>query len=321
MLKKSAANTIPATYGGSGWQPRPTSLRKEVAAGKIWHSCGYNSEWGVLKEVLLSWPGEELLYDEQPNHHLMLAQPDLATIRRQASELAAFYKSQGILVHFARPSSPPPPNFLFLRDLFWATEEGVVLGRPAAAQRAGEERFAAEALAQVGVPIVLYPRGQATFEGADALWLNSRTLLVGTGVRTNNAAVTQLTGLVNGLGAEIISVPLPTGVQHLLGVVNFVAADLAVLNGGKASANLQKILVGAGVETIVLPPDRELTVKLGMNFVTLGPRRIVMPGGCPGIKKRLQQAGIECAEIEVGEYLKAAGGLACLTGILKRQNK
>ncbi len=311
--------TLAATHGGSGWLPRNGDLRTELAAGQLWHRCGYNSEWGVLREVLLSWPGEELNYSEPPNRQLMHARPDLEELRRQARNLAQFYEGQGVTVHFARPSLLPPPNFLFMRDLFWATPEGVVLARPAAAQRAGEERFAQEALAQLGAPVILHPRGIATFEGADALWLNPQTVLLGIGVRSNRAAMAQLTPLVNELGAELIAVPLPSGVQHLLGVVNFVAAELAVVHGGQADGQLLSLLAAKGIETIVLAPDEEVTAKLGMNFVTLAPRRIVMPAGCPGIKNRLGAAGIACAEIEVGEYLKAAGGLACLTGILRRE--
>jgi len=55
-----------------------------------------------------------------------------------------------------------------------------------------------------------------------------------------------------------------------------------------------------------------------MNFVAVGPSEILMPAGCPGIRVRFQAEGVDAHEVEVGEYLKAAGGLACLTGILAR---
>jgi N-dimethylarginine dimethylaminohydrolase len=257
-------------------------------------------------------------FSGDPNAQLMLARPDLDRLRRQTDGLIDLYEGQGVTVHLARPSALPPPNFLFMRDLFWATLEGVVLARPAARQRAGEERFAAEALAQIGVPIIYHPHGRATFEGADALWLDSKTVLLGVGVRTNEEGARQLTGLLAGLGIEVVEIALPQGVQHLLGVVNFVDRDLAVVNGGKASPELLGLLASHGVRTILLPPDDELCLGLGMNFVTLAPRRLVMPAHCPGIQKRLEQEGIEVLCAEVGEYLKAVGGLACLTGILRR---
>lgn len=308
----------PATYGGEGWQARQQTLGQEIAEGRIWHRSGSHSEWGALREVVLSWPGEELHFSGSPNEYLMLAQPDLAVLRRQTAALVEFYEGQGVTVHLARPSLPPPPNFLFMRDLFWATPEGVVLARPAARQRAGEERYAAETLAKLGVPMIFHPHGAATFEGADALWLDEETVLLGVGVRTNEAGARQLAGLLGTMGISVQEVALPPGVQHLLGLVNFLDRRLAVLHGGKASPALQELLARRGVTTIVLPPDRELAEGLGMNFVTLAPRKIVMPAGCPGIREKLAGEGVETLEMEVGEYLKAAGGLACLTGILRR---
>ena len=317
---KRETTAPPATYGGTGWQHRIETLDQEIAAAKLWRHSGSQSEWGVLQEVVLSLPGEELNFSGSPNDYLMLARPDLDVLRRQTSALVAFYEGQGVTVHLAKPSASPPPNFLFMRDLFWATPHGVVLARPAAQQRAGEERFAAETLAKLGVPMIFHPHGGATFEGADALWLDEKTVLLGVGVRTNQEGARQVASLLGDLGIAVQEVALPPGVQHLLGVVNFVDRKLVVLHGGKASPALQEFLASRGVTGILLPPDEELLQRLGMNFVTLGPRRIVMPAGCPGIKKRLAGEGIEILEMEVGEYLKAAGGLACLTGILKRDD-
>jgi len=315
---KQENNDTPATFGGDGWQLRQKTLGQEIAEGTIWHRSGSQSEWEPLREVVLSWPGEELNFSGPPNDFLMLAQPDLDAMRRQTAALVEFYQGQGVMVHLARPSLPPPPNFLFMRDLFWATPEGVILARPAALQRAGEERYAAETLAQLGVPMIFHPHGAATFEGADALWLDAKTVLLGVGVRTNDAGARQLAGLLGMMGISVQKVALPQGVQHLLGVVNFVDRDLAVLHGGKASMELKGLLASRDVTTIILPPDQELLQGLGMNFVTLAPRRIIMPAGCPGIRRKLAGEGIEALEVEVSEYLKAAGGLACLTGILRR---
>lgn len=317
--KNKATNlSQPATYGGAGWRPRQTSLHSEIASGTIWHPCGYQSESSELKEVLLSWPGEELEFDCPPDQMLMLDRIDLAAIRCQTEKLAAFYESQGITVHLAKPALPPP-NFLFQRDLFWATLDGVVLARPAALQRAGEERFAAEVLSAMGVPLIMHFRGTATFEGADALWLDETTVLLGTGVRTNAEAARQLGTFLGELDVELLETVLPEKAQHLLGIVNFVASDLAVVHGGKITSHLADILSCRGIKTIVLPDGEELRDKMAMNFVTLAPGRIVMPSGAPKTRGILTAHGIEAHEIDVSEYLKAAGGLACLTGILRRE--
>ena len=205
-----------------------------------------------------------------------------------------------------------------MRDLFFATPEGVVLSRPAAIQRAGEERHVAEILAAMGVPILLSPRGKATFEGADALWLDRSTVIIGVGLRTNPEGAAQVSGLLHAMEVETVEIPMPEGVQHLLGIVNFVDKNLAVLHAGKATDRLRTVLAQRGIDILELSDDEEVSKGRAMNFVTLGPRRLVMPAGCPGVRERYRAEGIEVFEVDVSEYLKAAGGPGCLTGILRR---
>lgn len=272
-----------------------------------------------MREVLLARPGGELAFDDPPDRWLMLERIDLEAITAEAEAIARYYETQGVKVHWYVPPALPPPNLMFMRDVFFMTPEGAVLARLGASQRAGEERFGAHALASIGVPILATMRGEATFEGADALWLDDRTVLVGVGRRTNRSAVLQLKRLLRDLGASVIAVPMPAGVQHLLGVVNFVDRDLAVLRRDKAPSALRRVLAERAVRTVDLDTSDEITRGKAMNFVTVAPRHVVMPAGNPSTRRRLESDGIHCDEVCVEQYLRAAGGLGCLTGILRRE--
>lgn len=309
---------LPATLGGAGYEPRGQSHREEVAAGERWRRVGVDTEYERLHEVLLCWPSDHFAVAQPPDRWLMLAWPDLGLLREQIAAMAAFYTSQGVTAHVFRPDVPPPPNSLFMRDLVFLTPEGAVLGRPAAAVRSGEERFAAEALARLGVPILRSCTGNATFEGADALWLDPKTVLIGVGRRTNAEGCAVVSDVLGAQGVSALPIAMPAGVQHLLGLVVFVDRDLALVHGGKAPEALRSLLRDRGVQLLVLPPDEELTQKRGMNAVVLGPRRLVMPGPCPGIQRALERAGIEAFHLDISEPLKAAGGLGCMTSILRR---
>ena len=186
----------------------------------------------------------------------------------------------------------------------------------AAEQRAGEERGVAEALATLGVPVLLTPRGRATFEGADALWLDTSTVLVGTGRRTNAEGVAQLRWLLAGMGVQVVEAELSPGVQHLLGAVNPFAAGRAAALSTHLTPSLRQAL--SGWDLVELPPDEETETRRAMNFVTLGPGRVLMPGGCPRTRARLEAAGVVVVEAEVSEYVKAGGAMGCATGILRR---
>ncbi len=307
-----------ASYGGAGWRERSASHLDDVRGGRLWRRCGFGSETERLREVLISWPGDTLARIDDPSAELMLERVELDAIRAQTEGLRALYESLGVEVHLSRPEQAPPPNFLFMRDLFFMTGEGAVVARPAAPQRAGEARFAAEALARIGVPIVATVRGRGLFEGADALWVDTKTVLVGVGRRTNDAALRQISSILADVGVETEAIPLPQGVQHLLGVVNFVAEDLAVVRASKAPGELHTFLEGRGIEALLLAPSHEVDRLGAMNFVTIAAHAIVMPADCPETRAIYRNHGIECHEVDVSEYLKAAGGPGCLTGILRR---
>jgi N-dimethylarginine dimethylaminohydrolase len=307
-----------SSYGGPNWRSRSATHDAEVRAGRIWRACGVNSEVAPIREVLLAWPGQELCFDGPPDEQLMLRRVDLPTIRRQATAIAELYRSCGVVVHLHTAPSEPPPNFIFARDLFFMTPEGAVLGRMASQQRGGEERFAALALASLGVPILMSPRTDALFEGADALWLDSRTVLVGVGNRTNAAGLSQVSALLQTMGVTTLSVELSHEVQHLLGALALLDVDLAAVRRGPEAAQLLRLLEPRGYRCIVFESDDEMNARRGMNFVTLAPRRVAMPSGCPRLRARLEQAGVACSELDVSEYISAGGGLGCLTAILSR---
>jgi N-dimethylarginine dimethylaminohydrolase len=78
--------------------------------------------------------------------------------------------------------------------------------------------------------------------------------------------------------------------------------------------------VGRGYDLLELPPDDEVVRRRAMNLVTLGPGQVLMPAGCPVTRRRLESAGLEVFDVEVSEYVNAAGALGCLTGILRRDD-
>ncbi len=305
-----------AAYGGAGWSPRTTSLRQEM--GDIWGPWGVASEWGPLQAVLIHRPGVEVEGLADPDAAQMLASVDPAAMRRAHDALAEAYRRAGVAVHYLEPSTDPPPNTLFVRDLFFATPEGAILARPASTIRAGEERHVARRLTELGLPILRSVRGSGTFEGADALWVDEKTVLLTTGLRTNAEGAAQVESLFREMGVEVIRVGLPYGAMHLLGVLNFADRDLAVAWPGRVPYRAVEAVRERGYEVLWLPDEVEARQGMALNFVTLGPRRVLMPAGCPLTRATYEAAGISCQEMEIGELLKAAGGMGCLTGILSR---
>jgi N-dimethylarginine dimethylaminohydrolase len=299
---------------GEGWRPRRGGFRDDL--GTRWARCGQVDEWGRLRRVLLLAPPGSIAAVTDPDAALFVGRPELGRMRSQCDAIAARYRALGVeaQVHVADSA---PPNVVFARDLVWMTPEGAVIGRPAAEQRAGEERFASGALAALGVPIRATITA-GTFEGADALWLCPGRVLVGVGRRTDEAALAQLGRLALELGATVEPVLVPASVQHLLGALNPIDRDLAAVHPDLGEG-AHRILARERIRAVVVADDDERETRRAMNFVTLGPREVLMPSGCPVTREAYEACGVRCHEIDVGEYLLAAGALGCLTAIVHRE--
>lgn len=304
-----------AAYGGANWSPRQTSLREEL--GSTWGSCGVSDEWSPLRAVLLHRPGEELRVPD-PDQAQMIALPDVTRAQRQHDAMAEAFRSAGVAVHYVDPSRRVAPNLMFVADLMFMTPEGAIVGRPASSVRAGEERSVARRLAELGIPILCSVRGHGTFEGADAAWVNPETVLLSTGLRTNAEGAAQVAGILCNMGVTVIPVGLPYGAMHLMGQLRFADRDLAVAWPGRVPYAAVEGLRTRGFEVMFAPDEEEATSGMALNFVTLGPRRVLMPAGNPVTLTRYEELGVECRTVRVDELTKAAGGIGCLTGILRR---
>jgi len=307
-----------AAYGGAGWSPRTTSLREEI--GTLWAECGVCREWSPLKAVLLHKPGPELMASAKPDQVQMLGNLDLRVAQEQHDNLAQAYRALGISVYYVEPESLPPPNLMFVADLLFMTPEGAILGRPASTVRAGEERLVAGRLARLGIPILRSVRGSGTFEGADAAWLDEHTVLLATGLRTNAEGAAQVTALLQEMGIEAIPLGLPYGAMHLMGQLRIADRDLAIAWPGRVPYAAVEALRARGMTVLFLPDREEARLGMALNFVTLGPRQILMPAGNPRSQALYEQSGLTCHTVDVRVLVRAAGGIGCLTGILWRES-
>jgi N-dimethylarginine dimethylaminohydrolase len=306
-----------AVEGGAGWRQRTAAFTEEMP--KLWGGWGVSTEYGRLRAVLLRRPGPEIDAVTDPNAALWLeAMEDTNLTRAQHDALAEVYRAHGAAVHYVEHAWPDKPNAHFVRDLMLMTPEGAIVTRPASQQRAGEERFVAEALGRLGVPVLMTVHGEGTFEGADVVLARAGLAILAEGMRTNVAGVEQVEWALRQVGYhEIVRVQLPYGTVHLDGVLSTVDRDLALVRFRETPLPAVEALRDHCFRILEVPPEDR---HMPENIVALAPGHLVMPAGNPRTKSLLEEAGCTIVEVEMRELQKSGGAMHCLTGFLKRDD-
>jgi len=307
-----------AAYGGDGWSPRVTPHAGEL--GDIWAKCGIDSEYKTLKEVLVHRPGTETQLPEEKINAFQFAQGlDLGKAREEHDAMVELYQQNNVNINYISPHEKLTPNQLYCADLFAMTPQGAILARPASTIRAGEERWVAKALGNLGIPILKTLTGTATFEGADLMWLNSKTAVIGRGLRTNQDAIDQISTLFLEMGIALHSFDMPYGTMHFMGMLRIVDKDLAFIWPHRTPFALVTLLRENGFHILPLPDIQEALTHMAFNFVVLSPRKIMLAAKSPNSLRYYRSLGIETIPVSVDELRKANGAVGCMTGILYRE--
>lgn len=304
---------------GERWFPSETKFSEEI--GSIWGKWYCDSEVGKLRAVLLRRPGKEIEIVNEHNFSEFRWKSfmNVEKARAEQDKLAQIYRDHGVEVYYVEEQRGDRPNALFMRDLVFMTPEGAIVCRPAIAARRGEERYAAQALSKLGVPIVKTINGDGFFDGACAMWVDRHTVIIGTGARANKEGAEQVEHELRKMGVtDIIRMGIPYGHAHLDGIMNFVDKKTVLIFPWQIPYDVVKPLLDRGFKVIEATDIEEIKVKMAINVVALEPGKILMPAGCPNTKGKLEDEGIEVIEVELDEIMKGWGALHCMTVFLNR---
>lgn len=284
-----------------------------------------DSEYKPLKAVLLSRPHLQIDNIDNPKGVLHLAKIDYPAIESEFDRVVKLYKELKIRTFFIDPFKIKSVdkrclfNLIFTRDHFLMTPRGAIMARMSSDIRRGEVKYAQEALRAAGISIRKAVSGRGTFEGADALWVTDKLVVVGVGNRTNAEGFRQIKEELEQDNIECARVPAPDGVLHLLGALQFVDVDTVLIRAELVAKEIIKFLKEIKMKIIMVSENAELRDKQAMNFVTIAPRKIIMPASCPQTKRIYENSQIKIAgEIQVSQFVCAHGGVGCITGILSR---
>ena len=247
------------------------------------------------------------------------AAPDPAAAASEHEIFCGLLEDAGAEVVISR-HDPGNPDAIYVYDPVLVGGDGAVLLRPGKEGRRGEPGALGPVLESAGVPVAAEIEPPALVEGGDTVWLDERTLLLGIGYRTNEAALDALRAAF--AGVEVVAFDLPhwSGageVMHLMSFISPLDRDLALVYPRIAPVRLLELLAERGIGVVEVP-DEEFESQ-GSNVLALGPRRALALDGNPETRRRLERAGVDVVVYRGDEISKKGdGGPTCLTRPLLR---
>lgn len=248
--------------------------------------------------------------------------PDFATAQAQHATLCRQLEAAGAEVVQLTPSAELTLDAVYTHDASLPTDYGLILMRPGKANRRSEPRHHRTFCQGLGVPIFGEVQSPGVTEAGDMVWLDSRTLLVGHGYRTNRAGITSLRALLAPKGIDALAAPLPYGsgpsaCLHLMSLISLLDEETALVDLPWLAVETVELLKAKGYEFLEI--DYAERDSLACNVLALGRKRLLALEENKKTNQKLRDAGFDVRTFSGSELcINGSGGPTCLTRPLLR---
>ena len=285
-----------------------------------------HSEYLKLASVYLKSAKNSFLSEEELSEHWetlqYLSKPNFKKSLEEYAAFQTFFREKNISTCFFPINRKTKIDSIYSRDASIATDFGIIICNMGKQGRIHEPYAQLEAYKMNNVNILGEIKFPGTLEGGDVAWLDQHTLAVGHTYRTNEEGISQLEGLLQPKGIEIIVVELPhykgkSDVFHLMSILSPVDKNLAVVYSPLMPIKFRNELLERGLQLIEVP-EQEFD-SMGCNVLAIAPRDCLMVAGNPITRKLLEDAGASVHIYEGNEIsVKGGGGPTCLTRPIDR---
>ena len=210
----------------------------------------------------------------------------------------------------------------YAHDASLTTDFGMIIMRPGKPNRVPEGQHHAALCKRLGIPVLGTIASPGTTEAGDIVWLDSKTLLIGRGYRTNAAGIRQMRDLLKPYGVEVLSAPLPYGpgpafCLHLMSLISLLDEQTALVDLPWLAVETVELLKARGFQFIEIDYSERDT--LACNVLALGNNRLLAIEENPKTNDRLRQAGFDVRTFPGMDLcVNGGGGPTCLTRPLLR---
>ncbi len=282
------------------------------------HGWGANSEYGVLRDVLLCKPD---YFQWLPTSSISKATLrsgdtfDRQLAQKQHGEMVQAYEESGVTVHYLDPEEALPYQ-VYARDSSFMTPYGAVVTQMAQWWRRGEYAPVIRFYQETGIPIFNMVTA-SSFEGGDFDIIEPECVLIGfCGERTQEPAAKQVQGWFEDRGWEVKLAPMAEHYVHIDLMVCMLGHKLAAVCLDTTDDWIIDWLKAKKIE--IIPVSYRDTMELGCNVVALGNDKVISTAASKDLNSRLRAQGFEVFDPDVSMFTRGGGGVHCMAQALRR---
>ena len=300
-------------------------VRRPGGGSAVQERWGVDSEYGVLRDVLLGGPEAFRWLGEENAQYSALVRDTLRrgyrfdrdAALRQHAEMVDAYRQAGVAVHLLDAREELPYS-VYARDSNFMTPFGAVVTQLANPRRRGEYANVLRFYLAHEIPVYdLVSAGN--FEGGDFNMIAPGCVLIGyTGLRGEEVAARQVGGWMEAEGIEVRYAPIDEYYVHIDLMVCMLAEKLAAVCLDTTDPEIVSWIESKGIE--VVPASFRETMGLGCNVVALGNDRILSSTAAPELNARLRALGFEVYDPDMSQFQLAGGGVHCMCQPLRRDS-
>ncbi len=296
--------------------------------GRAW---GVNNDVGRIRSILMHRPGPEMnIVDpskridsigsfgdlEKGWYFQSDTLPPVASMQAQHDTLVAALKARGVDVHFVDGVDGGRLKSCYTRDPLIMVNGGAIVCRMGARIRRGEELAITRTLARLGIPILRTLSGTALMEGGSFAWINSKTAVIGCGIRVNREGADQVAEVLKRQGVELLAIDLVGYDIHIDGSFQMIDHDLALVDPFGLPFSFLEKLKALKIRTIEITPADN---KWIINSLAVAPGELIMPQGATNrTLDLLAKHNISWSIIDYAAMQLNGGGIHCSTTPLIR---
>ena len=248
--------------------------------------------------------------------------PDFNQAQGQHESLCSQLAAAGAEIEELSPADNLTLDAVYTHDASLPTDFGLIAMRPGKTNRIPEEERHLAYAAKSGISVLGKINAPGSTEAGDMVWLDSRTLLIGRGYRTNAEGIQRMRSLLAPKGVEVLSAPLPYGsgpaaCLHLMCLISLLDETTALVDLSWLSVETVELLQTRGFHFIEIDPSERDT--LACNVLSLGERRLLAIEENRRTNQKLRSAGFDVRTFPGSEIcINGSGGPTCLTRPLRR---